>query len=393
MPWKETCVLKERLKFVVACLESEVPIVELCRAFGVSRKTAYKYITRFREEGANGLNDHSRAPHVHPNATNASAVDKLIKARKKHPNWGARKLMAYLARREAKTQWPASSTAYDIIKRAGLVQPRVRRRHATPTSAPLSHADKPNAVWCTDFKGWFRTGDGERCDPLTLTDGFSRYLLSCKAVAATDGEHARPIFERVFRTFGLPDAIRSDNGPPFATTGVGGLSRLNVWWVRLGIRIEHITPGSPQENGRHERMHLTLKLDTTLPPQRSLFAQQKSFDRFRREYNEERPHEALANRTPADLYHSSTRQYPSELPEIIYPQHFEVRSVHHSGTVRWQSSEVYLGEALAGERIGLEQLDETYWRVHFGPYALALADTRTRKVLRYKKLRLAVMRS
>ena len=389
MPSKETCVIEERVKFVAACLQGGVPIIELCRAFGVSRKTAYKYIARFRESGAHGLHDRSRAPHEHPNATEAKVVEKIIKARQKHPNWGPRKLVAYLMRCEPKVPWPASSTAGDIIKRAGLVRPRIRRRHATPSSAPLSHANKPNAVWCTDFKGWFRTGDGGRCEPLTLTDGFSRFLLSCEALAATDGEHARPIFERVFRVYGLPDAIRSDNGPPFATTGLGGLSRLNVWWIRLGIRIEHITPGSPQENGRHERMHLTLKLDTALPPQRSLVAQQKAFDQFRREYNEERPHEALANHTPTELYQPSTRSYPSQLPEIIYPQHFEVRSVHHSGTARWQGREIYLSEALVGERVGLEQLSERDWRVHFGPYELALVDTHTKKVLRYKKLQLA----
>jgi putative transposase len=390
MPWKTTCALEERLKFVAACLEEDACIAEICRAFAISRKSGYKYLARFAVEGAAALNERSRAPLEHPNATEAAIVAKLLATRRKHSTWGPRKLLAYLHRREPSLAWPAASTVGEIIKRAGLVVPRARRRRATPSQAPLAHAGRPNAVWCTDFKGWFRTLDGARCDPLTLTDAFSRYLLECRAVRKPDTAYCRPVFERAFREYGLPDAIRSDNGPPFASTGLGGLSRLNVWWIRLGVHIEHIKPASPQENGRHERMHLTLKIDTARKPKGSLPAQQKAFNGFREEYNTERPHEALGNQTPSELYTPSTREYPTHLPELVYPTHFETRVVRQRGEVKLASDEFYLSETLAGEQVGLERIDDEQWRVHFGPYALGVLNTRTRKLLSYRKLLLAL---
>ena len=388
MPWKETRVEEERLKFIVACLEEESgwTMSELCAAFGVSRKSGYKWLQRYRDAGLDGLRERRRAPLHHPNATSADIVGQLIAACKQHRFWGPRKLVATLKRAQPHIEWPAPSTAGAILTRHGLVTPRRRRRGAVGVVRPaLSTPTHPNHVWAVDYKGWFRLGDGQRCDPLTISDLFSRYLLACRRVPRLTAHCARPVFERAFREYGLPDVIRSDNGSPFASTGLGGLSRLSVWWIKLGIALERIVPGRPDQNGRHERMHRTLKRETAVPPCATAAAQQRSFERFRTRFNTERPHEALNDTVPAQWYCPSVRASPAALAEVEYPGHFEVRRVRTTGEIKWQGACMYLSEALVGEPVGLEAVSDRHWKIRFGPIELGLFDNHTRKLLAYRR--------
>lgn len=384
MPWKETHVLEERLKFITAYLEGGWSITELAHTFGVSRKTAYKYINRYAEEGVDGLRDLTRAAHTHPNQTSAMVERLIVTARKQHPTWGGKKILAWLSRHHEGIEWPALSTVGEILKRNELVVPRKRKRRAKPSSAPLGHADQPNAIWCCDFKGWFRTQDGRRCDPLTVTDAFSRYALVCRALPRPIYAQVRPCFERAFKEHGLPKAIRSDNGPPFASSGTAGLTKLSVWWIKLGIRPERIRPGRPQENGRHERFHKTLKQETALPPKSSFRAQQQAFGRFVAEYNNDRPHEALEGRTPADLYEPSTRTAPRTVDAFEYPGHYEVRTVRKDGRARWQGGLLYVTDLLVHERIGLEQISDRHWTMHWGPVELGIVDSAKNKLVAHE---------
>lgn len=388
MPWKETCVTDERLRFVAAWKAQEYgSMAELCRAFGVSRKTGYKIVRRYEREGPKGLSDRSRAPHRHPNATPEGIERRILAAKAAHPTWGAPKLKAWLERKYPKERWPAQSTIGSMLRSHGLTRKR-RRRHRTPAyTEPFQNTDRPNAVWCADFKGWFRTGDGRRCEPLTITDAYSRYLITCRALPRQTHALTRPWFEVAFREFGLPDAIRTDNGRPFASVAVAGLSRLSVWWIRLGITPERIEPGRPEQNGRHERFHQTLKEDTAKPPRASLRAQQRRFNRFGEEYNEERPHAALHNRTPAEFYQPSVRPYPCKLPEMEYPAHFLVRRVRDTGQIYFACNRTFLSNSLIGELVGLHQLDERYWEIYFGKHYLARLDGHTREVIREKSFR------
>ena len=362
----------ERMKFVMEIEAEEESMAEICRAYGVSRKTGYKWLERHQAEGVAGLADRSRAPHSHPNAVSAADEEAILKLRSQHSNWGERKLRKYLNVNWPEQAWPSASAIGDILKRHGLTHAHRRRRRATPSST-LSSATAPNIVWAIDFKGYFRTGDGERCDPLTISDTASRYLLRCQAVDRPDYAHVRPLLEATFREYGLPLALRSDNGPPFASVGLGGLSRLSVLCIRLGVMPERIKPGHPEQNGRHERMHRTLKQDTAQPPKATLRAQQRAFHSFRRIYNEERPHEALEMETPASVYVPSPRRYPARLPEIEYPDGFEVRRVKEHGDVCLAGRRFYLSEALTGELVGLQE-NEHGWRIWFGPIELARLD-------------------
>ena len=287
-----------------------------------------------------------------------------------------------LERDQPGPSWPAASTMGEMLKREGLVVARKKRRKTAPYTQPLAHADGPNRVWCADFKGWFRTGDGERIDPLTISDAHSRYLLRCQAVAKTDTARVQAIFEAAFREYGLPQAIRTDNGPPFASTAIAGLSRLAVWWIKLGIVAERIEAGQPQQNGRHERMHRTLKQEVAMPPAQDRRAQQRALENFRQEYNEVRPHEALAMETPASLYEPSPRPYPARVPEPEYPATMLVRSVRAHGHFRWQKRhDVFLSEVLWGERVGLLPIDERWYTVYFADVPLARFDSWRRRVL------------
>lgn len=374
MPWARTDSMSERLKFVATYLEYDVCFSDLCHDFGISRKTGYKWVRRYELGGASALHERSRAPRDHPNAVDEDVVEAIVALRRRHPRWGPRKLKVVLARKWAQAEVPATSTIGDILKRNGLVHPRRRIRRSSPFADQLRQYSGPNAVWCADFKGHFPIG-GQRCHPLTISDGFSRYLLGCRALRRPRHRCAKDVFEAVFREYGLPQAIRTDNGPPFSTLALAGLSRLAVWWIRLGIRPERIMPGRPDQNGRHERMHSTLKAETAKPPRSSFSAQQRVFDRFRLEYNQERPHEALDQQVPASLYRPSLRAYPSYLPQPEYPSRFETRLVYPNGVFSFFSmTQWYASICLAGERVGLEPCDDGCWRVHYGFVPIGVLD-------------------
>lgn len=349
-------------------------VTELADIYHVSRRTVYKWIDRHAAHGIEGLADRSRAPHRRPRQLDPEMVARLIQARQRW-KWGPRKLLAKLTAEDPGTDWPAASTIADVLKRAGLTQRRRPRRRTPPGERPFGEVVAANQTWCADFKGWFRTQDGTRCDPLTITDAHSRYLLCCQIVPKTDTFHVNALFEAAFRTYGLPEAIRTDNGPPFASTAPGGLSRLSLTWVRLGIRVERTKPASPQENGRHERMHLTLKQDTLNPPEANPRRQQEAFDRFQRIYNEERPHEALENRTPASVYGCSPRQMPRRVPEVEYPEGYIVRRVMQGGEINWQGRCAFITEVLRHQQVGLKPRTDRYYEVFYGPVALGWLDT------------------
>ena len=390
MPWKETVAVEERMKFVMACELGEETTSALCAAYGVSRRVGYKWLARYEECGVEGLKDQSRAPLHHPNALGPAVEEAVVALRAAHPTWGPRKLAAVLERDRPGKEWPTASTIGALLKRRGLSVPRKRRRRVPPGAGagerPFADCVLPNDLWCIDFKGWFKTGDGSRCDPLTLSDASSRYLLRCQAMEETSGRAVRPVLEAAFREHGLPGAIRSDNGPLFASRAVAGLSPLSVWWMKLGIVHERIRPGCPQENGRHERMHLTLKQETASPPAANHRRQQERFDSFRREFNEDRPHEALAMATPGSRYERSGREYPARLAEVEYPGAtarggWQVRRVQKGGEFYWKHEKVFLSEVLGDEPIGLEPVDERYWRAWFGALSVGVFDSRKREML------------
>ncbi len=350
-------------------------MAELCRRFGISRKTGYKLLRRYEEEGAQALTDRSRARQTHANAVPEAMVRLILAKREAHPTWGPRKLRAVLRRESPDTYWPASSTIGALLKRAGLVEARRRRRRVPAFDALLAPATQPNERWNVDFKGWFRTRDGQRCDPLTVTDDYSRYLLVCKAVEKTNFEHVRACFEVAFEANGLPSRIRSDNGSPFATRGLSGLSQLSVWWLKLGILPERIAPGHPEQNGRHERMHRTLKQETARPPKTNRALQQMAFDSFQEIYNNERPHEALGDDTPAAHYVASPRG-AILTPEAQYPADSETKRVRHNGTIHVGGEGVYLSKALAGETVLLEPVDEErrFFDLYFLDFLIGRVD-------------------
>jgi len=368
------------MRFVLEVTRGERSIAEACRLAGVSRKTGHKWLARYEEGGVLALQDRSRAPHAHPNAVDLETKAMLLEARQQHPSWGAVKLLGWLGRRYPKHEFPAPSTVSELLKRAGLVKPRGRSQRTPPYTRPFMRASEPNALWSADFKGHFKTADQRYCYPLTLSDGFSRYLLTCRGLLQPTTEAVWPWFERVFREYGLPLAIRTDNGEPFASRALGGLSRLSAWWVRLGIKPERIEPGCPQQNGRHERMHRTLKHESAQPPRANLRAQQSAFERFRIEYNQERPHAALGQCTPAEFYQPSPRAYPSRLPEVHYPPGFTVRRVRYAGTIKWQGGFVYITQVLRGEPIGLYQSNQDSWTVYYGTVELGRLDARCTRV-------------
>lgn len=381
MPWKQTSPEQEQERFIERWQGGEVSFVRLCQQFGISAKTGYKRVRRFQALGWEGLADRSRAPHHHPNQVAWEVAKGLVDAKRAHPTWGPRKLIPWLREDAPQTAWPAPSTASGILQRAGLVRRRRRARRAALWGHPFAEAKAPNDVWCMDFKGWFRTADGQRCDPLTVADAASRYLLVCRALPHPRGPEVRQALERTFREYGLPRAIRTDNGPPFAGAALGGLSPLAVWWIKLGILPERIEPGHPEQNGRLERLHRTLKAETASPPQATLRAQQRAFQAFRQQYNTERPHEALGQKTPASCYTPSYREYPARLPELAYEAGVTVRRVRSNGEIKWQGGLLYLSEALRGEPVGLVPQDDRFWSLRLGPVQIGLLDAYHRSVL------------
>ena len=376
MPWKERKALDEKKSFIVDWEREEGSLAELCRRYEISRQTGYKWLERYQQEGQRGLEEHSRAPLHHPQAMSLNVRQALMDLRSEHPSWGPRKLRAYLDRHTPRVHWPTASSIGDLLRREGLSHPRRRRKRTPPYTQPLKHAEAPNQVWCADFKGWFLTQDGSRCDPLTITDAYSRYLLRCCIVERTDGEHAWAVFEAAFREFGLPEAIRTDNGTPFVSRAPAGLSQLSMLWLRLGIRHERIDPGRPQQNGRHERMHLTLKQETASPPERNLRRQQVAFLRFQQEFNQTRPHEALQYETPASRYIGSDRRYPAKLPELEYPVGAHLRRVSHHGDVKLKGSQMFVSALLAWETVGLLELENHpgWLEVYYGPLLIGWID-------------------
>ena len=365
MPWKETCQMDERTQFIARVLADEDAMTALCREYGISRKTGYKWLGRYRREGAAGLRDRSHAPLRHGQAHDVAVVQAVRGLRERWPHWGPKKLRVKLGELHPERPVPVASTIADWLRREGMVGRSRRRRRCPAYTQPFAAVSAANDVWCTDFKGWFRTADGRRCDPFTLTDAHSCYLLRCQAVARPDAASVRPIFEAAFKEHGLPRAIRLDNGPPFGSPGVGGLSRLAIWWIKLGIRPERIVAGKPQQNGRHERVHRTLKDETAAPPTDSLPAQQRRFDDFRAVYNSERPHEALGQKTPAALYEPSPRPYPDRLDDPSYGCDVAVRRVRSNGQIKWAGELIFVGEALIGEPVGVVETDSGDWLVRF----------------------------
>ena len=385
MPWKSMSPETEQMRFIQRWERGGENFLELCQAFGISRRTGYKRVHRFEAWGWDGLGDLSRAPHRHPNQTGREVVERLIASRQEHPTWGPKKLVAWLQDREpcpdANRGWPAPSTVGDLLDRAGLVRRRKGRRRTAPWSQPFVQAEQPNDLWCIDFKGWFRTGDGQRVDPLTVEDASSRYLLACHGLRQPRGSQVRLVLEQTFREYGLPWAIRTDNGPPFASVGLGGLSSLAVWWVKLGILPERIEPGHPEQNGRLERLHRTLKGETASPPQPTWRKQQRAFQTFRSNYNQERPHEALGQQPPARRYRPSMRPYPKRINSPEYEVGTTVRRVRTAGDIKWQGQRVYLSEALCGELVGLNPHDDRFWTIRFGPLQIGLLDSYASRTL------------
>lgn len=349
-------------------------LAALAEIYGISRKTIYKWLDRYATEGVAGLADRSRVPLHSPSKLSQEVIDSIIAARQRW-NWGPRKLRVKLAAAEPQVCWPAESTIGEVLKRAGLIHRRKPRVRTPPYGQPFASVEAANQTWCTDFKGWFRTGDGTRCDPLTITDAHSRYLIRCQITAKTDGIHVAAIFESAFREYGLPLVMHNDNGVPFASRAPGGLSRLSIQWVKLGILPERSRLASPQDNGRHERMHSTLKQSTLKPPERNPRRQQESFDRFRQEYNHERPHEALEDATPASCYTSSCRQMPRRIPELEYSSDVIVRRISQQGSLKMNGERTFISEIFAYEWMGLRALDERYHEVLYGPVKVGFLDT------------------
>jgi transposase InsO family protein len=402
MPWKETCVSDQRLRFVLACIESQDSMAELCRRFEISRRVGYKWLTRYKQSGPAGLGERSRAPHTSPGRVEEEVERRILSMRADHPTWGPRKLLVAVARRCGRDgreiDLPAASTVGQMLKRAGLVRSRRRRERGTWAPPPGAGVGRPgggpNDLWNADFKGWFRTLDGARCQPLTVTDAHSRYLLWCQSLPRTSAHAARPAFEAAFRRFGLPAAIRTDNGSPFASTGLAGLSQLSAWWLRLGIAHRRIEPGKPQQNGSHERMHGTLKREAASPPAATLRAQQARLDAFAREYNHDRPHEGLAGMaTPASLYAPSPRAYPDRLAAVEYGDDWERRQVDANGKLYWRGDKVFLSHALEGQTVGLRDLRESaegagrYWATRFVTIELGVLDAKRGRMLRPRERR------
>jgi transposase InsO family protein len=369
--------MTERFRFITDAGGRIASFSELCVRYGVSRKTGYKWLRRADREGTAALAELSRRPQRCPHATPPAMVEVVLAARRRHPSWGPRKLLKLLQRHAPRQDWPARSTVADLLRRHGLVEPRRRRRYPGHPGRPLTPMTAPHGIWSADFKGQFKTGDGIYCYPLTVQDGFSRYLLACRGLTGTTYAESRPVFERLFREYGLPEIFRTDNGVPFATGALGRLSQLSVWWVRLGIDPELIEPGQPQQNGRHERMHRTLKRATARPPATTRRHQQRCFDAFRREYNELRPHEALADETPASVYRPSPRPYPARLPPLEYPGHFEIRRVSRNGGIRWHKRWVNVSHVLGGEYVGFTEVDDGEWDLYFGLLRLGRFHERT----------------
>lgn len=384
MPWKETCAMDQKIQLIGEWIKDEFSITELSELYGVSRSTIYKWIARYKECGVDGIKELSRKPLIHPNATPPEIAAKIIEMKSMHQRFGPKKIIAKLKMQHPEERWPAVSTAGDILKKQGLVQPRKKKRRTPPYTEPFLGCDEPNAVWSADFKGQFHTGDGKLCYPLTISDNYSRYLLQCRGLLQPTHELTQPWFEWTFREYGLPHAIRTDNGAPFASVSLGGLSKLSVWFIKLGILPERIDSGHPEQNPRHERMHRTLKDATANPPQINIYEQQQVFINFNYEFNYERPHEALEQQMPASVYYPSNRPYPLRVPQVEYDGDIVVKRIKRSGEMYWKGKWIYVSQALAREPIALQQIDDYLWEVRFSFFPLGILNELTGKILPLK---------
>lgn len=382
MPWKRTDPMLERAQFIAAVESGEHSFAECCRRFQISRKSGYKWWDRYQSEDVAGLVDRPPVAQHFAHALDAHTVADILAAKHAHPHWGPRKLRCVLRSKYPQQHWPAISTMGDVLARHGLVRSRRRRVPVPPFDAPLAHCQSINEVWSADFKGQFRLGNHQWCYPFTLSDNHSRYLLACKGMSHPTQAGVWRACEAVFRQHGLPAAIRTDNGIPFASRALGGLTPLSVWWIKLGIRPERIALGQPQQNGRHERMHKTLKAEATRPAAASLSAQQRRFDAFCVEYNEQRPHESLNDQTPASAHPHAGRTYPRRLPDIEYGADTKVRRVRSNGMIKWRGRLHFISEALIGEPVGLTLITEDCWRIRFAELTLAILDERLGRVIR-----------
>jgi putative transposase len=390
MTWKETNPMDQKTRLIGDWLDNEYTITELSENFGVSRKTIYKWIDRYKHGNVSDLEEKSRAPHTHPNATAPEIVTQLISTKLKHPCWGPKKISAWLRKKDTETNWPVPSTTGSILKKEGLVKKRHYTHHTPPYTEPFRDCERPNDVWSMDYKGHFRMLDSKYCYPFTLTDNFSRYLLECRGLLHPTYEETQPWLERAFHEYGLPLAMRNDNGVPFASVGLGGISKLSVWLIKLWIRPERIEPGHPEQNGRHERMHRTLKEETANPPKANLECQQKAFDHFRVEFDTERPHEALGQKVPASIYTPSRRIFPEKLADVEYGSQYMVRQVRSNGEIKWKGKLVFVSEALVGEPVGLRQISDSEWDIRFSFHPLGILDERTGKVMKNTKDKIKV---
>lgn len=365
--------MDERMKFIGRLLSGEKMAV-VCRDLGISRVTGYKFWKRYQEDSARGLFNRSRAPHKHPNQTPFEVEQLIVRLKREKPHWGAPKIRELVARRYPTIKLPSTSTVHSILDRHELVKKRRARNQFKATASYLSNPEKPNDLWCTDFKGQFRMQNQNYCFPLTLTDHVSRFLFTCEALEGTELGPCFSVFERAFEEYGLPDAIRSDNGTPFACgVSMWNLTKLSVWWIRLGIKLERIEPGNPQQNGRHERMHRTLKLEATRPARSNLLQQQEAFDHFREQFNSERPHQALEMKRPADIYRKSPKTYHGT-PDVTYPGYDKTLMLSHCGRLCIKKDKIHLSRAFANQPVGLKEIDHGIWRVDFMDYALGYFD-------------------
>ncbi len=394
MPWARKSVMDCRTMFIAAWLRAEEPLSQLCVRHEISRKTGYKWIERYQAAGIAGLAERSSARQTQASRVDAATAGMVLDLRRERPTWGPKKLLARLCQDHSERSWPAASTLGDLLRREGLSHPRPRRHKSEKYKPALIEALAPNLSWSADFKGWFRTGDGVRCEPFTVTDGYSRYILSCEAVPQVTFARVQPVLTRLFRDYGLPRALRTDNGNPFARRdGLGGLSQWSVWLLKLDVWPDFILPGRPDMNGRHERMHRVLREDTISPPAATVLAQQERFDRWRVDYNTYRPHEALRQRCPATLYQHSARKFPETIEAWAYPEDHQLRKVIGDGYIRWRERPLYLSGALRGETVALARRDDGHWAVRFRGFDLAVVDDESGELRRGRLRRTAVYQS
>lgn len=382
MSWQQTDISQEKLMFINDWLKQEFTFATLCKRYQVSRPTGYALIKRYQSEGVAALKERSRAPHSIPHKTSESIQAELLRLKYRYPHWGPSMIRDFLIKEGVEGSWPAASTIGEIYKRHGLVKPRKLRRKTPAHSEPLKHCQAPNEVWSADFKGQFRLKNQKYCYPLTITDNYSRYLLLCEGLESPNCDDAMKCYDKVFREYGLPDSIRTDNGQPFAGLALGGLTRLSIWLLKLGIMPERISPGCPQQNGRHERMHRTLKEAVIIPREKTLREQQKLFDDFQIEFNTKRPHQALQGNRPAEIYRRSSREMPNKLQEVVYPDSYLIRKVKTNGELKFAGKRYFISELLHGEAVGLESIDENRAVVYFSRLKLGVIDSRLDKITR-----------